>query len=303
MIELPDSLELEAGLTLQLLTLSTTSAIPTTLDYDVSAGMHLVLVLSGKVDIQIGRAQALCYVSNPQQALVSLTLLAEANRLMCHLNANTSLRALHIAMRHDWLTRYTANRSPGYTHLLAQPDAMLLCHASARSLHFAEQLLAPVDSDNFLGHLHIKARVIELIGLVLSNASALQLNQRRPLKTLHQRDQLRMENLCKVLDSGTMDNASLAAIAEHVHLSVNTLQRHFNAVTGMTVKAYINASRLARAYYALTTQGVSVADAAHLAGYSNSANFATAFKRQYGIQPRQATPTLQHKTLSVWPRK
>src|SRR5690606_39779122 len=67
MIELPDSLELEAGLTLQLLTLSTTSAIPTTLDYDVSAGMHLVLVLSGKVDIQIGRAQALCYVRSEER--------------------------------------------------------------------------------------------------------------------------------------------------------------------------------------------------------------------------------------------
>ncbi|VFR21306.1 hypothetical protein AMP9_3942 [plant metagenome] len=39
-------------------------------------------------------------------------------------------------------------------------------------------------------------------------------------------------------------------------------------------------------------EGASVARAALLAGYANPANFATAFRRQYGLSPRQVRPGL-----------
>jgi AraC-like DNA-binding protein len=44
---------------------------------------------------------------------------------------------------------------------------------------------------------------------------------------------------------------------------------------------------LLRARQALEQEGRSVGEAADIAGYTSAANFATAFKRHFGITPRQ----------------
>ncbi|WP_415807924.1 helix-turn-helix transcriptional regulator, partial [Bordetella muralis] len=78
---------------------------------------------------------------------------------------------------------------------------------------------------------------------------------------------------------------SLVQIAKHACLSVNTLQRHFRAVWGKTVFAYLRDARLDRARMALERDAISVTQAALIAGYSSPANFATAFRQRYGIPP------------------
>ncbi|CAM5502008.1 AraC family transcriptional regulator OS=Stutzerimonas stutzeri OX=316 GN=CXK95_03430 PE=4 SV=1 [Stutzerimonas stutzeri] len=55
----------------------------------------------------------------------------------------------------------------------------------------------------------------------------------------------------------------------------------------MTIFEYQRARRLLQARQALEREGISVNEAAWRAGYNSAANFATAFKRQFGISPRQ----------------
>jgi len=55
----------------------------------------------------------------------------------------------------------------------------------------------------------------------------------------------------------------------------------------MTIFEYQRARRLLQARQALEREGISVNEAAWRAGYNSPANFATAFKRQFGISPRQ----------------
>lgn len=62
----------------------------------------------------------------------------------------------------------------------------------------------------------------------------------------------------------------------------------------MTVTDYIRKSALARARQLLKRDGVSVAQAAHASGYSSAANFATAFKREFGMTPREARGRARH---------
>ena len=57
---------------------------------------------------------------------------------------------------------------------------------------------------------------------------------------------------------------------------------------GTTIAAYLRRQRLARAYQAMRQQGLSVEDAASLAGYEHLSSFSAAFKRQYGFPPSQA---------------
>lgn len=75
-------------------------------------------------------------------------------------------------------------------------------------------------------------------------------------------------------------------------MSTNTLQRTFHAAYGMTVFDYVRRARLQRARDAIEREGISIAQAAHIAGYTSAANFATAFKRLYGMTPKAFRSTV-----------
>ncbi|MBQ1558305.1 MAG: helix-turn-helix domain-containing protein, partial [Pseudomonas sp.] len=62
----------------------------------------------------------------------------------------------------------------------------------------------------------------------------------------------------------------------------------FRSRNGTTIAAYLRRQRLARAYQAMRQQGLSVEDAANLAGYEHLSSFSAAFKREYGFPPSQA---------------
>ena len=55
---------------------------------------------------------------------------------------------------------------------------------------------------------------------------------------------------------------------------------------GTTIFEYARNRRLEKGRAALENDGVSVTEAAFLAGYSSAANFATAFKRAFGVPPK-----------------
>ena len=75
-------------------------------------------------------------------------------------------------------------------------------------------------------------------------------------------------------------------MARAMRCNCNSLQQQFRAVFGKTVFDYLRASRLRRAAVALQNEGVSVARAAEIAGYSSQANFSTAFRRHFGVHHR-----------------
>jgi transcriptional regulator GlxA family with amidase domain len=63
------------------------------------------------------------------------------------------------------------------------------------------------------------------------------------------------------------------------------MQSAFKSTYDRTIADYSRELRLERARDAIERDGVSVAQAAYEAGYSNPANFSTAFKRQFGLNP------------------
>ena len=62
----------------------------------------------------------------------------------------------------------------------------------------------------------------------------------------------------------------------------------FKQAFGMTISAYTRHLRMQRAKELLEGSGLSIVEVALEVGYSHSSNFATAFKRHFGIAPRQA---------------
>ncbi|RAH98427.1 hypothetical protein DLJ53_27450 [Acuticoccus sediminis] len=77
----------------------------------------------------------------------------------------------------------------------------------------------------------------------------------------------------------------LEDVARAVGASVSTLQRLFHAVHGASIYGVVRERRLVEARLALEGGSLSITEAAERAGYRSPANFATAFKRQFGVSP------------------
>lgn len=79
---------------------------------------------------------------------------------------------------------------------------------------------------------------------------------------------------------------TLAELARGVGLSETTLKRGFHQVFDTTVFGYLRARRMQRARAALQSGEATVLETVALVGYSNPSNFAAAFRRQFGVNPK-----------------
>lgn len=78
---------------------------------------------------------------------------------------------------------------------------------------------------------------------------------------------------------------TLSDLAERIHVSVRTLQRRFQAATGVSPLQYQQALRLARAQSLLEEGRLPVADVAEAVGYADRVAFGRHFKRCTGFTP------------------
>jgi AraC-like DNA-binding protein len=102
----------------------------------------------------------------------------------------------------------------------------------------------------------------------------------------------RMQRLQDLLDSGEADAMDMHGIAQCVGSNATTLQQQFRQLHGQTIYDYLRAQRLQHAATALQLRGVSIAEAAEMAGYTSPANFSTAFRRKFGFSPKHARQRL-----------
>lgn len=78
---------------------------------------------------------------------------------------------------------------------------------------------------------------------------------------------------------------SAAALGRHVGLSPHRLMHLFRASTGLPLRRYALWLRL-RAAVAGALQGATLTEAAHRAGFSDSAHFSRSFRAHFGLPPR-----------------
>ncbi|TAN08235.1 MAG: AraC family transcriptional regulator [Rhodanobacteraceae bacterium] len=78
---------------------------------------------------------------------------------------------------------------------------------------------------------------------------------------------------------------TVASLADKVHLSRAAFARRFTRSVGATPMEYVTGLRMQEAAAALVERGVSVAEAATIAGYATDAAFSRAFKRIHGHPP------------------
>ena len=156
---------------------------------------------------------------------------------------------------------------------------------SLRLIAMAEQVLARPYYSGVLQRLYLESRAIEMVAEALMTVAGETPDG--AFGVLRPADDRRMRTVRELLDAAPAEALSLAAIAREAGVSVRTLQRQFQSAHGVGLFHYLRERRLDRARDALEREGVTVAQAAHGAGYASAANFTTAFRRRFGLSPKQ----------------
>ncbi len=269
---------------------------------EMDAGLRIVLLLEGSVDVSYGPRRVALSSSAaaprarapgaPRALLVSV---AQPERFERRGRRGTYARRVSVGLGGEWLEQVAGPlASDAIDAFRRQHLAMHHWQPSARIAAVAEQITRAPDLSPLLLHLYLESRALELVGEALGSLSqhapgpapAPALAHAAPRLLPHEHQRMRALHAFLQTD-GAMD-MSLDALARQAGTNANTLQRHFRAVYGTTVFDFVREHRLQRARHALERDGLTVGQAALLAGYNSAANFATAYRRRFGMPPKLA---------------
>ncbi|WP_160170689.1 AraC family transcriptional regulator [Luteimonas huabeiensis] len=251
--------------------------------------VRIVLVLGGRVDmaydarpVRLGAGEG-----GADASIVPMEAPVECRRVV---RRGDYSRRISIGLSGQWIAQsleadpQIGTAGPPRRHL-----DIRCWRASAHARSIAEQLFQPPPlAPDMLG-LYLESRAIELAFEALSRHDA---SERTPCRSLTPAAYRRMCEVRAFLQQDPAAVSGLDAIARHAGLGTATLQRHFRLAHGMTVSECIQRARLERAREALERDGADVRRAAVIAGYASPANFATAFRRRYGLPPSKVRPRI-----------
>lgn len=181
-----------------------------------------------------------------------------------------------------WLTRGLGDRSTALKGFLARHLAHVRFRPSPQVVRLAEQLAhPPAAMQDEMRVFYREARGIEIVCAACAVLSDRRGASRLPAVAGRRQSERVRDHILAHLD----EPLTIGGIARAVGASESTVQRRFKAEFGVTVFAFIRERRFEHACRALQQDGASIAQAAHIAGYADSAHFSTAFKRAYGISP------------------
>jgi AraC-like DNA-binding protein len=151
--------------------------------------------------------------------------------------------------------------------------------APPRILAMATEMLSPTLTGR-AEELLLSAHAMEILARVLSLSG-----ERADLDMSGDYRQRRLRAVRDAIDADLRRPWTIAELAREAGISRRSFNAHFRRAFGMTASDYLRTRRLEAARDAIVQQGVSINEAAYLAGYGNPANFATAFRRQFGYVP------------------
>ncbi|SEG36128.1 helix-turn-helix transcriptional regulator [Bosea lathyri] len=256
-------------------------------DIAMPPSISFSFVLGGEVSMLVGDDEKVSIGPDanngqPQGAFLALQRPEHFKRFArqgCH------LRAAIVVLTAEWLTRYAEDglgASAAYARLSQQPVSHGAWSLTARQIALAEQILRPPQFEPLLHTLFLTSRAIEASAEALRSIAGIKPNE---AYSLRRRDLDRLEALKHFIESDEAVGVPIDEIASRFGVSIRSLQRDFRLAFGTTIYSYVKDLRLNRARDALQYHGVTIAEAAHIAGYASAANFSTAFRKVFGVAP------------------
>lgn len=203
-------------------------------------------------------------------------------------NANVIICAKPNQKRHTARLPFTCH----YIHL--QVDEGLLCD----TLYNLPTFIPTEQRDKYLElfiemekHFETKfeSDTLLLQSLVLKLIYSLQRESEKQNKYRYfKSDKARaIDSIIGYIKSNLTEDLSLEAMSEYISISPIYLHRLFKEATGMTIREYVEAERLKKAVFLLTTTELNLTEIAFECGFSSQSYFSSVFKRKMDMSPRQ----------------
>jgi AraC-like DNA-binding protein len=151
--------------------------------------------------------------------------------------------------------------------------------APPRILAMATEMLSPT-LDGRAEELLLSAHAMEILARVISIAG-----KRASIEMAGDHKQRRLRAIRDAIDADLRRPWKVSQLAREAGISSRSFNTHFRRAFGVSASDYLRTRRLESARDAIIDQGISINEAAYLAGYGNPANFATAFRKHFGYTP------------------
>ena len=136
-----------------------------------------------------------------------------------------------------------------------------------------------------LGYLYLDGKLLELLSIYLGEVLELDILMGKNI-SMSRTERTAIMEAKRIIDSQLAFAPSCEELAKKVNISVSKLTKGFNSLFGTSVHAYIIDQRLEKAAGLLLESDLNVSQIATLVGYSKPSNFAAAFKKKYGVIPK-----------------
>lgn len=137
-----------------------------------------------------------------------------------------------------------------------------------------------------LRRLHAEAKSLELVSIVLGTLARRSLEGPLPVR-LRPYDVECLHRARLVLEARYADPPTIAELARGVGINTKKLKLGFKHLFGTTLLDYCHQVRMHQAQRLLQDGNLTIAQVSDALGYSHPRNFTAAFRRQYGILPKE----------------
>ncbi|HVU95922.1 MAG TPA: helix-turn-helix transcriptional regulator [Puia sp.] len=199
--------------------------------------------------------------------------------------AGSTVKRLMIFATHELASRYLS------TELLEKLEAFARANSLSDNPYFVSlphretlKELFEMKENDPLSQIRRLSRIIHLTEKFLH--SFLRQEQASLPRAIKKNDLESMQHIEQILSSRLEGFPSLESLAHEVFMSTSKLKNLFKQIYGYTLYDYYNKNRLQRAKEMLITGQCSIKQAGSEIGFSNLSHFAKAFKKEFGILPR-----------------
>lgn len=136
-----------------------------------------------------------------------------------------------------------------------------------------------------LGYLYLDGKLLELLSIYLGEVLELDILMGKSI-SMSKTERTAIMEAKRIIDGQPAFAPSCEELSRLVHLSITKLTRGFSAFYGMPIHQYVIEQRLTQGAQLLLEGDLNVSEVAGIVGYGKTSNFAAAFKKRYGVVPK-----------------
>ncbi|HBR99382.1 MAG TPA: AraC family transcriptional regulator [Gammaproteobacteria bacterium] len=255
---------------------------------ELPAAISFNITFEGSADISLGGIPYQIQCDRSGGPRCCAYVLNRPELFIRYLRKHSTVAHLNVFAERQWLEAraHAAETRNMYQRLFQQHSILHFWQPSTKTIDLAKALFSAPPTDSFTHAIRHESLTLELLAQGIDELERLS-TQIQPDDNAHITNNRADVALKKTVDDLLLERYSISDIAASLGLSTSTLQRRFKTAFGITVDHYCRQRRLENARRALTIDGVSIGEAAYLAGYNHTSNFLAAFKKRFRMTPSE----------------